>query len=72
MFRLICVSSIRHFDKWLLVSSDMEYNIQVENRGTRLFLAKNDKIECSVKKIARKSWKKPEKVINLCKYPKTF
>ena len=32
MFRLICFSSIRHFDKWLLVSSDMEYIIQVENR----------------------------------------
>ena len=31
MFRLICVSNIRHFDKWLLVSSDMEYIIQVEN-----------------------------------------
>ena len=32
MFRLIYVSSIRYFDKWLLVSSDMEYIIQVENR----------------------------------------
>ena len=32
MFRLMYVSSIRHFDKWLLVSSDMEYIIQVENR----------------------------------------
>ena len=39
MFRLMCVSSIRHFDKWLLVSSDMEYIIQVENRWTGLFLA---------------------------------
>ena len=32
MFRLIYVSSICHFDKWLVVSSDMEYIIQVENR----------------------------------------
>ena len=57
MFRLICVSNIRHFDKWLLVSSDMEYIIQVENRWTGLFLAENDNTEYSVKKIARKSWK---------------
>ena len=57
MFRLICVSNIRHFDKWLLVSSDMEYIIQVENRWTGLFLAYNDKTEYSVKKIGRKSWK---------------
>ena len=61
MFRLICVSNIRHFDKWLLASSDMEYIIQVENRWTGLFLAENDNTEYSVKKIARKSWKTAKK-----------
>ena len=72
MFRLICVSNNRYFDKWLLASSDMEYIIQVENRWTGLFLAENDNTEYSVKKIARKSWKTAKKTINLSKYPKDF
>ena len=44
-----------------MAASDMEYIIQVGNRWIGLFLAKNDRTEYSVKKIASKSWKTAKK-----------
>ena len=52
------------------LSKQNGYIIQVGNRWTGLFLAKNDRTEYSVKRIARKSWKTAKKAINFSKYPK--